>query len=60
MVRYGVCKNTLDLHEKTYGKERKILRFGFRSKTQHPLFMIWWEYRYGNNVPHYAEVIFCI
>lgn len=33
------------------------IRFGFKSATQLPLFMIWREYRWHGNV-EYAEVLF--
>ena len=44
-------------------KEKRFLRYGFRSKNQLPLFMIWWEWRIAPYTPWdvtYAQVIFCI
>jgi hypothetical protein len=40
-------------------KEKKRIRFGFRSKYQMPLFMIWREYWQEEEIV-FAEVIFKI
>jgi hypothetical protein len=37
--------------------ETEVVRWGFKSKTQLPLFMIWREYRYWGRV-EFATVIF--
>ena len=39
--------------------ETTHIRFGFKSKSQLPLFMVWREYRRGKRVV-YAEVLFQI
>ncbi|AYP68183.1 hypothetical protein PQE75_gp051 [Bacillus phage vB_BcoS-136] len=36
------------------------IRFGFKSKTQLPLFMVWREHLDNNNEVEFAEVIFKI
>lgn len=40
--------------------ETTRIRFGFRSKTQSPLFMIWKEYYSKNGEMAFAEVLFML
>lgn len=43
----------------TIGFYQTRLRFGFKSRNQLPLFMLWREYLYGEEVI-YAKVLFVI